>query len=227
MEINQTAGIRDSLAATGSLTFGGTLAVTLVAGSPVSGSSFTLFEASSFSGSFASVSLPTLSSGLAWDTARLGAGIIAVVSAPSGYAPWAAAYAFPPGLSGPGADADRDGMANAFEWILGADPLNGDPAFLPRVVVRPLTVSEYPAAAAGKSYLTLTARVRKLHPGISVVGETVPSLPWGATPDPAGITPSFAFPVSNDFEDRTWFQPTAVEDSVGGRRFMRLRLTVD
>ncbi|MFT3726118.1 MAG: hypothetical protein QM773_21335 [Hyphomonadaceae bacterium] len=57
--------------ATGSLSLGGTLNVSLVDNfTPSAGQSFNLFDWSSLSGAFAQVQLPTLN-GLFWDTSRL------------------------------------------------------------------------------------------------------------------------------------------------------------
>jgi len=52
--------------AAGALTYGGTLLVTNLAGIPVVGDNFKLFNAASYSGSFAGFNLPSLSSGLMW-----------------------------------------------------------------------------------------------------------------------------------------------------------------
>ena len=76
----------------GTLTFGGDLMVNLIDGfSPVSGTSFNLFDAASFSGSFANILLPTLTAGLSWDTSALYAsGLLSItgtaIPEPSTYA---------------------------------------------------------------------------------------------------------------------------------------------
>ena len=55
-----------------SLTFGGTLTVTNIGGTPPAGTTYQLFSAGSYSGNFESgVQLPTLSSGLFWNTNNL------------------------------------------------------------------------------------------------------------------------------------------------------------
>ena len=73
MEIDKTGGVRtsDHVQGVSTLTYGGTLTVTNSGEALVSGDSFTLFTASSYSGSFTTLSLPTLEAGLAWDTSRL------------------------------------------------------------------------------------------------------------------------------------------------------------
>ena len=70
----------------------GDLVVTLLnAFTPASGATFNLFDAATFTGSFATVSLPTLTAGLTWDTSGLySAGILSVtgtaIPEPSTYA---------------------------------------------------------------------------------------------------------------------------------------------
>jgi len=62
----------DALNVTGALTFDGQLDVTLLNGFlPASGASFNLFDWGSASGTFATVNLPDLGPGLAWDTSSL------------------------------------------------------------------------------------------------------------------------------------------------------------
>ncbi len=62
----------DNIDVGGTLIFGGTLNVSLVnAFTPVSGATFNLFEAGTFSGTFSNVMLPVLTGGLSWDTAGL------------------------------------------------------------------------------------------------------------------------------------------------------------
>jgi autotransporter-associated beta strand protein len=84
-ELNKTglALSADLAAVTGLLAFGGALNVTLTGDAVVAGDSFDLFNATAFSGSFASFNLPTLGAGLFWDTTRLGVdGTLAVVPEP-------------------------------------------------------------------------------------------------------------------------------------------------
>lgn len=83
MEINKSGIVRTSDLLTGvtTLTRGGTLTVTAAGTALAGGDSFHLFTAGSYAGSFAAINLPTLASGLAWDTHNLGVnGNIAVVS---------------------------------------------------------------------------------------------------------------------------------------------------
>ena len=76
----------------GTLTFGGTLTVSLLNGfTPTAGNSFDLLNYTTSSGTFSSLSLPTLTSGLTWNTSTLYTdGILSVSSSaipePSTYA---------------------------------------------------------------------------------------------------------------------------------------------
>jgi autotransporter-associated beta strand protein len=64
-----------------SIQFGGTLTVTASGDALAAGDSFDLFDAGSSSGSFGTFALPSLGSGLAWDTSQVAAnGTIRVVS---------------------------------------------------------------------------------------------------------------------------------------------------
>ena len=80
MEINRALQTNDQLQVTGTLTRGGTLIVTNLAGNFVPGDSFTLFQANVMNGSFSSVSLPPLDVGLSWNTNALPSGILSVIA---------------------------------------------------------------------------------------------------------------------------------------------------
>jgi fibronectin-binding autotransporter adhesin len=80
-EISKTPLTNDSVRVFGALTNGGALVVTNLAGALAAGDSFTLFNALSYNGGFASVTLPPLAGGLVWDTSLLNsAGKLKVVS---------------------------------------------------------------------------------------------------------------------------------------------------
>ena len=79
MEINRSPLTNDVLRVTGTLNYGGTLAVVNLGGALAAGDSFTLFQAGTNSGSFAAYSLPTLNVGLGWSTTNLVNGIVSVV----------------------------------------------------------------------------------------------------------------------------------------------------
>jgi hypothetical protein len=82
MEIDRSAGQNaDLIAASGTLDYGGsTLVVTNTGASLLAGDTFNLFDGT-ISGVFGSTNLPTLDSGLAWDTSLLNSqGIISVMA---------------------------------------------------------------------------------------------------------------------------------------------------
>ncbi|MDW7979244.1 MAG: glycosyl hydrolase [Verrucomicrobiales bacterium] len=79
IELDAAARTNDSLRVAGALTLGGTLLVTNLGGTIRPGDTFTVFQASSTSGSFSTVLLPPLNFGLAWDTSRVTNGILSVV----------------------------------------------------------------------------------------------------------------------------------------------------
>ncbi len=63
------------------VTYGGTLIATNVGSALQAGDTFTLFQAATYAGSFTTVVLPALGSGLVWDTSQLGVnGSVSVIS---------------------------------------------------------------------------------------------------------------------------------------------------
>ncbi|EEF62338.1 beta strand repeat-containing protein [Pedosphaera parvula] len=71
MEINKSAGLSDAVVGLTSATYGGTLVVSNLSGTLAIGDSFKLFDALTYSGTFASI-LPAIpGSGLAWNTNTL------------------------------------------------------------------------------------------------------------------------------------------------------------
>jgi len=84
MDITKSPLTNDRAKVAGTLTFGGALAVAQLDGNALSaGDSFKLFDAATYSGTFRSVTLPPLPSGLEWNTNSLSTnGTISVVFAP-------------------------------------------------------------------------------------------------------------------------------------------------
>ena len=71
----------DMIEAAANMTYGGTLNLINISGSPLTAGSFQIFNAAVYSGSFTTITLPTLGAGLAWNTNQLNSsGIISVVS---------------------------------------------------------------------------------------------------------------------------------------------------
>jgi Concanavalin A-like lectin/glucanases superfamily len=77
------SGSNDMVEAAASITYGGTLNLVNISGSPLAaGNSFQIFNAATYSGSFSGGITPaTPGSGLAWNTSQLSSGVISVVSA--------------------------------------------------------------------------------------------------------------------------------------------------
>lgn len=81
IEINRSTGTKDLLSASGTMTYGGTLIVTNLAGPLVNGDSFKIFNGSSYGGTFSTMILPALTPDLMWNPAPLAtSGTISVVS---------------------------------------------------------------------------------------------------------------------------------------------------
>jgi autotransporter-associated beta strand protein len=71
----------DMIAATGKLIYGGALNLVNISGSPlVAGNSFQIFQAATYSGTFASITPAIPGTGLAWNTNQLATGKISVVT---------------------------------------------------------------------------------------------------------------------------------------------------
>lgn len=71
MDLNKTAATNDQVRGITTLTYGGTLVVTNLAGTLAVGDSFKLFDAAHYTGSFAVISPTTPGIGIIWDSSRL------------------------------------------------------------------------------------------------------------------------------------------------------------
>lgn len=81
LEVNKTAATKDLLTTSGSITYGGTLTVTNLAGTLAAGDSFKVFNAASYLGSFSTVTAPAV--GLRWNTSALNtSGTLTAVAVP-------------------------------------------------------------------------------------------------------------------------------------------------
>ncbi|MCX6925793.1 MAG: autotransporter-associated beta strand repeat-containing protein, partial [Verrucomicrobia bacterium] len=67
LKLNKATTANDSVAGISTLTYGGTLTVTNLAGTLVQGDTFQLFKATTYDGNFAAMSLPALGAGLVWN----------------------------------------------------------------------------------------------------------------------------------------------------------------
>jgi hypothetical protein len=82
MDLNKGGSVlNDSIVFASSITYGGTLRLNIIGPALVAGDEFGLFNASSYSGAFASIVPASPGSGLAWDTSQLTvSGLLRVVS---------------------------------------------------------------------------------------------------------------------------------------------------
>lgn len=71
MKIDAGAANNDKVNAVQTITYGGTLTVTAIDGTPTGGQTFKLFSAASYGGAFAVTNLPALSGSLFWNTTNL------------------------------------------------------------------------------------------------------------------------------------------------------------
>lgn len=142
MQIGRTGSAlsADKVSGLTTLTYGGTLLVTNTCTEAlVAGDAFQLFSATTRAGSFSTITLPTLPSGLIWETSGLAeSGTIAVRLEDAGivanpYAAWASAH----GLEGSSIDPDHDGTGNLLEFSLDGDPQASDGFILPVATVTP------------------------------------------------------------------------------------------
>lgn len=218
LELNKTTNTCDKLAVTGTFTRGGNLIVTSTGAALTGGETFDLFDAGTISGSFASISLPTLASGLLWNTTQLNNGIITVDSIAATFPGWAGGFTFPPGD-----DPDGDGLTNTAEWMLGTHPLTSNAAAMP---VQTVSGSTIPGADPAKHYLTLSARIRRLYTGVSIVPLANPDLSQLDSPASEGHVSSYQVQDLGEFEDRVWYHTQAIEDTPHQRAFMRLKFVV-
>jgi autotransporter-associated beta strand protein len=79
MKLSKAAGTNDRIIGLTSVSYGGALVVTNLAGTLGPGDAFTLFQAGLITDSFSSYALPPLDLGLAWNTAALAKGVLSVV----------------------------------------------------------------------------------------------------------------------------------------------------
>jgi autotransporter-associated beta strand protein len=84
MEINRDTSPNTDLIVANSLTYGGSLVVNNIGSNPQAGDIFDLFDWTTRSGSFGSITLPTLDPGLSWDTSNLSVNGTITVSSGTG-----------------------------------------------------------------------------------------------------------------------------------------------
>ncbi len=126
MEINKAAGTSDKAQGLAGLTYGGTLTINNLGGTLAAGDTFTLFGATSYTGSFVTLNLPPLATGLAWDTSKLATnGSVTVNMKPFGN--WQVqafgANSSNPAIAGPNANPAGDGIVNLLKYAFNSNPL--------------------------------------------------------------------------------------------------------
>jgi hypothetical protein len=145
----------------------------------------------------------------------------AVIVPDPSFETWAEGFAFPAGEGDAEDDPDEDGTRNLLEYLFGTDPLVTGAEALPVATVK--TAAELGGSTeAGKTYLSLTSRVKKVRPGVSLVPEGAPTLEGLGLPAAATQMVQAGTPVADgDYETITWYYAVAIED--GARGFVRLR----
>jgi hypothetical protein len=128
------AGQFNRILSSGAFSAGGNLVVQFEPGYvPAAGHSFKVFQFLSFSGSFASVTLPALGSGLVWDTSQLSvSGVIRILSPIEA---WRQQYFGATSGTGNAADHfdfDNDSLVNLIEFAFGLNPTIPDAANMPQ-----------------------------------------------------------------------------------------------
>jgi hypothetical protein len=160
---------------------------------------------------------------LASEVAALAVPPPAVIVPDPSFAGWAAAVAFPPGQSGPNADAEGDGVCNFFEYLVGSDPLLAGPNLLPQGEIRSGVVLGG-AAVPTKNYLSFQVRVRKNRPGVTLAAEAASTIEGLEAPGATAHAIQAGAPVSDgSYEIFTYYYDVAIEDSPAGAGFMRFR----
>lgn len=148
-------------------------------------------------------------------------------SVPDAFDDWAAGILFPPGENTRDSDPDGDRIANLLEYLFGGDPLVPGTASLPRSILR--SGGELgPDAEPGKTYLTLQARVRQNRTGVVMLPQAAATLTeLHGSPASENVKQAGPPQADGDFEIFTFYFAQAMEDSVGGKGFMHLKITTE
>jgi hypothetical protein len=146
----------------------------------------------------------------------------AVIVPDPSFEAWAQGFAFPAGQGDAEDDPDGDGTSNLLEYLFGTEPLAMGAEGLPVATVK--TAAELGGSTeAGKKYLTLRSRVKKVRPGVSLIPEGAATLEGLALPAAAAQMIQAGTPATDgDFETITWYYNVAIED--GAKGFVRLRV---
>ena len=211
----------DLLAVSGNLTLtGATLAVSPLAGGATQNSYVIATYTGTRTGTFATVT--GLPAGYAVDYTT--ANQIKLVVAATGYASWIAGF----GLTGTNAlanaDPDKDGVANAVEFVLGGNPATVmDAALLPTIAL----VTNPGGTVPNGTYLKFTYRRTPasayLNPGIEYDADLT-GVWTSAAGAPQVVTPSFY--TTPPVADKVEVYVSRTANQVNGKLFGRLRVSV-
>jgi hypothetical protein len=151
----------------------------------------------------------------------------AAIPVPLDYTGWTTGIAFSAGQGATLADPDNDGVQNAFEFILGFNPLVANPAAFPTPQVRTGAQLGLTGDPTGR-YLTLQVRVRQQDPGTNLFAEAASDIPGLGLPDAASHARVAGTPIlDGEFEIVTYYYDVPIEDSADGSGFMRFRATIE
>jgi hypothetical protein len=148
----------------------------------------------------------------------------AATTVPLDYAGWTTGIAFTGGQSAADLDADGDGLANGWEYLLGTNALAPSPGALPAAQFR--TAGQL-GLAGTKTYLTIQARVRRERPGVTLTPLAAATVEGLALPEAASQAFQAGPPVADgDFEIITYYYGVPLEDSTSGRGALQLKATL-
>jgi hypothetical protein len=140
----------------------------------------------------------------------------------SSYDAWAGGFTFPPGQSDGAADPESDSLVNAWEYLVGSDPLVSSTGVYPQSTVKSAAEIGLPG---DKAYLTLQVRVRSRRLGTTIVPLAATTLAGLADADAVNHALQAGAPVPDgDYEIITYYHDVPIEDSPSGRGFIRLRI---
>lgn len=209
----------DQLIVAGHASLGGTLAVVLTNGfTPAVGARFTVLQAFSLGGAFATTNLPTIGTNL-WTVDFAGNAVVLTVtnppSAPSSGYDFFAQQIANPADRGYAGDPDGDGFANLLEYVTGGNPTNTDAAAAMRA-----------ARTGGALQMVFTRNTNATDATLVVEGADAVTndAPWnGILTNAAG---AWSGPAS--FSESGATNPvtvTVTDVTAGTNRFLRLRAT--
>jgi hypothetical protein len=152
---------------------------------------------------------------------------ITCIPVPLDYTGWTTGIAFSAGQAAALADPDFDGVRNAFEFILGFNPLVANPAVFPTPQIRTGAQLGLAGDPTGR-YLTLQMRVRRQDPGTNLFAEAASEISGLDLPDAASHARVAGIPIlDGDFQIVTYYYDVPIEDTSDGTGFLRLRVTIE